>query len=222
MSNLITMLTENDETVQNAFEIFDGCADLPCNWWGFKDVGLPKPEMAKLVKRMRERGKTTFLEVVTLTEQECLEGAEVALRCEFDHLMGTLYFPSVHRLLEGTKTKYLPFCGRVTGHPSIVVGSIEEVVDDARALEGKDVHGLDLLAYRFKGGDPVELTRQVLRAVKIPVVVAGSIDSTHRLDVVKRIRPWAFTIGSAFFAKKFVPDGTFRDQLEFALTYLEK
>ena len=31
----------------------------------------------------------------------------------------------------------------------------------------------------------------------------GSVDDFVRLDEIKRISPWAFTIGSAFFDKKF-------------------
>lgn len=221
MPKLIAMLTDNDETVHDAVEVFDGCADLPCQLWGFKDVGLSRAEMVKLVARMKERGKTTFLEVVSLTERECLEGAQLAIRCELDYLMGTVYFPSVHRLLEGRKTRFFPFCGRVTGHPSVVEGTIAEVVADGEELESRRVHGIDLLAYRFRG-DAVELARQLLRAVKIPVIVAGSIDSDQRLDVVKRIEPWAFTIGSAFFDRRFVPEGSFRDQLAYVLKYLEQ
>ena len=44
------MLTHNDKTVQNALEVFESCQDLPVSYWGFKDVGLPYPEMRKLIK----------------------------------------------------------------------------------------------------------------------------------------------------------------------------
>lgn len=221
MTKLITMLTENDETSHDALRLFENCAELPCQFWGFKDIGLPRVEMARLVQRMRECGKTTFLEVVSLSEQECMEGAKLAVECEFDYLMGTLYYPSVHRFLAGKKLKFFPFCGRVTGHPSIVEGTIEEVVEDAQGLEGKKVDGLDLLAYRFKG-DAVELARRLLRSVGLPVVVAGSIDTCDRLDLMKQLDPWAFTIGSAFFAKKFVRGGDFKAQLAYVLEYLAK
>ena len=39
---LITMLTYNDETVDDALSIFRECAGLVCDFWGFKDVGLPE------------------------------------------------------------------------------------------------------------------------------------------------------------------------------------
>ena len=54
--NLIVMLTLNDMTVKNAQEVFDSCADTRVKCWGFKDVGLPEREMARLVKAMKKNG----------------------------------------------------------------------------------------------------------------------------------------------------------------------
>ncbi|MBN1837023.1 MAG: hypothetical protein JW820_14300 [Spirochaetales bacterium] len=218
---LITMLTYNDETVQDAFEVFDQCADLPDEFWGFKDVGLPQDRMKELVRRMRDKGKTTFLEIVTLTEPECLAGAELALECGFDYLMGTVFYPSVFELMKGKATKFFPFCGKVSGHPSILEGDIREIIDDARDMAAKGVEGFDLLAYRYTG-DAERLAAEFVRGVGVPVVLAGSIDGFPRLDAVKKIDPWAFTIGSAFFDKKFVPGGSFREQMASVLAYLEK
>lgn len=45
-----------------------------------------------------------------------------------------------------------------------------------------------------------------MRAVGAPVCLAGSIDCYQRLDEVKRANPWVFTIGSAFFDRKFGQD----------------
>lgn len=217
---LITMLTYNDETVKNALEIFEQCADLPCNYWGFKDIGLPVDQMKQLVDRMKEKGKETFLEVVSLSEEECLAGARVAVDCKFDYLVGTVYYPSVWEYLKKHNKKYMPFCGRVTGHPSIVEGTIQDAIDDGKKLEKIGVDGFDLLAYRFTG-DPEQLAREFIRSVNVPVVIAGSISSFQRLDKMKELAPWAFTIGTAFFDKKYVPDGTFEQQIESVLKYME-
>jgi hypothetical protein len=216
---LITMLTYKDETVKNSFEVFDQCADLPAAFWGFKDVGLPKPDMKRLVKHMREAGKTTFLEVVSLTEKECLGGARLALDCGFDYLMGTVYYDSDFKLMKGKTTKFFPFAGKVSGHPSILEGSIPEIVADGRRMEALGVAGFDLLAYRYTA-DAEALAEAFVKGVRVPVVLAGSIDGFSRLEVMKRIRPWAFTIGSAFFDKKFVPGGSFREQMAKVLDYL--
>lgn len=218
---LITMLTYKDETVKNSFEVFDQCADLPASFWGFKDVGLPKPDMKRLVERMKARGKTTFLEVVSLTEKECLDGAGLALDCGFDYLMGTVYYDSVFRLMRGKATKFFPFAGKVSGHPSILEGSIPEIVADGRRMQDLGVAGFDLLAYRYTA-DAEALAEAFVQGVRVPVVLAGSIDGFPRLDVMKRIQPWAFTIGSAFFDKKFVPEGSFREQMASVLDYLRR
>lgn len=216
---LITMLTHHDETVKDAFEVFDQCADLACAFWGFKDVGLPKQRMKELVARMKAKGKTTFLEVVSLTEAECLDGAKLALDCGFDYLMGTVFYDSVFRLMKGRATRFFPFAGKVSGHPSILEGSIEEIVADGRRMEALGVDGFDLLAYRYTA-DAEALARAFIQGVKVPVVLAGSIDGSARLDAVKRLNPWAFTIGGAFFEKKFVPGGSFREQVAWVLDYL--
>jgi len=218
---LITMLTYNDETVKNALEVFNQCADLPCEFWGFKDIGLPVDQMKQLVDRMKEADKTTFLEIVSLTEHECLAGAKVAVDCEFDYLMGTVFYNSVFEFLKDKPIKFLPFCGKVSGHPSIVEGTIEEAIEDGKKMEKIGVDGFDLLAYRYVG-DPEQLAKEFIEAIKLPVVVAGSINSFARLDKIKELDPWAFTIGSAFFEKKFVADGSFDKQIEVVLDYLEK
>ena len=58
---LIVMLTHNDRTVENAYEIFDACKDTKAKYWGFKEVGIPLDEMKKLCSYMKACGKTTFL-----------------------------------------------------------------------------------------------------------------------------------------------------------------
>lgn len=216
---LITMLTYNDETVKNAFEVFAQCADLPCELWGFKDVGLPKDQMKALVRHMKSSGKTTFLEVVSLSEQECMDGARLAVECGFDYLMGTVFYDSVFGFMKGQPIKFFPFCGKVHGHPSILDGTVQEIVADGRRMAALGVDGFDLLAYRYTG-DAEAMTAEFLRQVKVPLVMAGSIDGFSRLDAVKGLNPWAFTIGSAFFDKKFVPGGSFREQMAAVLDYL--
>jgi len=217
---LITMLTYKDQTVSNALEIFDQNKELPVECWGFKNIGLPVEEMKELVSAMKKAYKSTFLEVVTYTEDSCLAAAKLALECQFDYLMGTVYFESVHHLLKNHPLKYFPFCGKINGHPSILEGSIKEIIEEAQKLEKKGVDGLDLLGYRYKPGDPEELIIEFLRKIKIPTVLAGSIHSFERLDKVKKFNPWGFTIGGAFFDKKFVKGGSFKDQIISVLSYI--
>ncbi len=217
----ILMLTYNDQTVKNALELFQECKDTPVTHWGFKDVGLPIPEMKQLVSEMKKAGKTTFLEVVSLSEQEGLAGAKLAVEAGFDILMGTVFFDSILEYLKDKPVKYFPFPGHVYSHPSILDGEPDEIVAHARSLESRGVQGMDLLSYRYVGDAPA-LLRAVVAATKVPIVSAGSIESYKRLAEVRDAGAWGFTIGSALFDKKFVPDGSFRDNILAVCDWLEK
>ena len=212
-SRIIIMLTYNDKTVKNALEVFEQCKDLPVDYWGFKDVGLPQDQMKNLVTVMKNEGKTTFLEVVTYSEEECMAGARISVECGFDYLMGTLFYDSVWNYLKDKPVKYFPFVGRVHGSPSILEGTIEGMIEEGRKFASMGVHGVDLLVYRY-GNNAEELASRVVESINIPVVMAGSIDSDEKIRKVNEINPWAFTIGSALFSGKFKKDGTFRKNLE--------
>ena len=45
---LIVMLTHNDCTVKNAYQIFEQCKNTRAKYWGFKEEGLPKAQMKEL------------------------------------------------------------------------------------------------------------------------------------------------------------------------------
>lgn len=216
---LIVMLTHNDRTVKNAFEIFDSCKDSKAKLWGFKEEGLPLPEMKKLCDYMKKCGKTTFLEVVAYNEKDCLAGAKMAVDCGFDILMGTIFFDSINEFCKKNNLRYMPFVGKITGRPSILEGSIDGMIEQANGLLKKGVYGFDLLGYRYTG-DAVELNKRFVAGVKAPVCLAGSVDSYKRLDEVKDAASWTFTIGSAFFENKF--DGTFAEQINKVVEYMEK
>ncbi len=217
---IIIMLTYDDKTVSNALEIFDQCKDLPVECWGFKNIGLPVEKMKKLIFNMKKAKKTTFLEVVTYDEKSCLEAAKLALECQFDYFTGSVYFESVHNLLKGKPIKYFPFCGKVSGNPSILEGSIQNIIDDAKLMEEKGVDGLDLLAYRYAEGAE-KLAQQFIKTIKVPVVLAGSINSFDRLNKMKEYDPWGFTIGSAFFDKIFAKGSSFKEQVSRVLSYMD-
>lgn len=210
--NFIVMLTYNDETVADALEVFDEHKDTPVTHWGFKDVGLSPSKMKSAIEAMQAAGKTTFLEVVSLSEAEGLDGANLAVELGVDYLMGTVFFDSINEFVRDKGVRYLPFAGRVHSHPSILDGGIDEIVADARRLESKGVAGLDLLTYRH-GGDAAKLLREVVKAVKSPVVSAGSIASCRRIAEVWDAGAWGFTVGTALFRGEFAPRGTFRDNI---------
>ena len=209
---LIVMLTHHDRTVSDALELFQRASEYPITHWGFKDVGLAPKEMQSLAGTMKAAGKTTYLEVVSLSEAEGLQGARLAVDSGFDILMGTVFYPSILEYLSDKPIKYYPFPGHVHSHPSILDGTIAEIVAHARELEEHGVHGLDLLTYRFNG-EAGQLLKQVVEATRIPIVSAGSIATFERIQEVWDAGAWGFTIGSAFFEKKFVPDGSFEQNL---------
>ncbi len=218
---LIVMLTYNDKTVENALELFNQMKDTPVTHWGFKDVGLPPEKMKKVVDSMNAAGKTTYLEVVSLTEEEGLTGAKLAVECGFDILMGTVFFDSINDYLKDKPVKYYPFPGHVHSHPSILDGTIEEIIQHSCDMEAKGVDGLDLLTYRYTGDAP-GLLQEVVKATGVPMVSAGSIDSYDRIAEVRDTGAWGFTIGTAFFEKKFIPNGSFQENMMAVWDWLQK
>ena len=193
---IIIMLTHHDVTVKDAGEIFEQCKDLPVKFWGFKNVGLPKDEMKKVAGAMKAAGKTTFLEVVTYDEAS-----------------------SVAKLLKENGMAYLPFVGKVSGSPSILEGTNEEIIQNAKDLMAKGIKGFDILAYRHVV-DGEKLAREFCAAIDAEICIAGSINSYARIDTMFDIGPWTFTMGSALFEKKFVADGSFRDNLKAVVDYM--
>ena len=208
---LVVMLTHNDRTVANAPEVFAACRHTRANCWGMKEEGLPLPQMQRLYDDMRACGKTTFLEVVAYTEAECLAGARIAAECGCDYLMGTMFSDSVSDFCCQKGIGYLPFVGTVTGRPSVLEGTLESMLAEARANVERGAYGVDLLGYRYTG-DAVALNRDFVAQLDAPVCLAGSVNSFQRLDEVKTANPWAFTIGGAFFEGKF--GGTIAEQID--------
>ena len=143
----------------------------------------------------------------------------MAVECGCDILMGTMYFDSINEYCKKHNLKYMPFVGQVVERPSILKGTIQEMIDEANKYLKKGVYGFDLLGYRYTG-DAVELNKKFVENVKAPICIAGSINSYKRLDEIKDANPWTFTIGGAFFENKF--EGSFSDQIDKVCDYMEK
>ncbi len=65
---LIAMLTNNDKTVPGAVDIFEKNKMTKADCWGFKDIGIELPDAKKLVEKMKQEGKTTFMEPLVESE----------------------------------------------------------------------------------------------------------------------------------------------------------
>ena len=202
MSELIVMLTHNDITVDNAHSIFEASKDSKAMLWGLKEKGLSLVQMKRLFAHMKECNKTTFLEVVAYTEDECLHGAEMAVECGCDFLMGTKYFDSVNKFCKMNNLRYLPFVGDVFGRPSVLSGDVSYMIAEANDYIKAGVYGITLLAYRYNG-NATALIDKFVAGIDVPVCVAGSIDDYSKLDTIKNASPWGFTIGGAFFENSF-------------------
>ncbi len=219
---LIAMLTCNDQTVGNALEVFEGNKMAPTNCWGFKDTGIEEEKSARLVQEMKGAGKTTFFESLVEKEEECLRAAQFALDNKFDYLIGMNYYDSVNELFKGRPIKYFPTCGKRSGIPRMLHGSIDAVIADGKRVQQTGVDGLCLSAYRFTGGDPEGLAERFIDELDVPVIMTGSINTNERLDVVKRLKPWGLTVGSAFFKHDFGKELSVAGQIGKVVDYLDR
>jgi len=220
---LILLYILNDVTVEDAQEHFEMVKDLDVDYFGFKEIGLPEKEMKVLCDSIHSIGKEAFVEVVEYDEDKILGPAKQAVKLGFDYLMGTIYYPSVMEIVNDSDLKYFPFCGKIYERPSILDGTIEEIVEDAKRIEAAGADGFDLLAYRYKHPEKADmLVKKLVSEINAPIVSAGSINSFKRLQATIDQGVWGFTIGGAFFEKKFVPDGTYRDNVAAVVEYLKK
>jgi hypothetical protein len=194
----VLMLTVRDATVSHAHQVLDELGGLGLRDIGFKDVGLPVSELKGLAERIQsDFGAAAYLEVVSESADAELASIEAGLSLGVDYILGGTNVEAALPLLAGSGVEYFPFPGRVVGHPSVLAGTVSEIAESAGRLASLDgVTGLDLLAYRFDGDVP-QLMQEVVASAGIPVLVAGSIDSTARIDAVGQAGGWGFTIGSA-------------------------
>lgn len=201
--NFIFMLTAQDRTIPDARNRLPEVLAGGARHIGFKDVGLPLPELKLLADEIRAAGGRSYLEVVSLDRETELQSAHAAVELDVDCLLGGTRAEEVIPIIRSHPIRYFPFPGRITGHPSVLEGSVAQIAESARTLADLEgVHGLDLLAYRF-GGDVVALMRAVCETVDKPVVMAGSIGSAERVAAVAQAGAAAFTVGSAAFSGEF-------------------
>jgi hypothetical protein len=195
----IFMLTHNDTTVPDALAVYESLRSTDLRYVGFKDIGLPVEELRVLAQAIHSDGREVMLEVVSEHADEELRSIRTAVDIGVDWVLGGTHADAALEVIPHDGPRYCPFPGRVIGHPSLLRGSIQEIVDDARALVARPgVHGLDLLAYRFDGDVPA-LVSSVVEASSGPVIAAGSVDSMERIETLKRSGVWGFTIGGAVF-----------------------
>ncbi len=204
----IFMLTRNDQTVTDARKHLETALSLGVRHIGFKDVGLPVADLKALNAAIKAKGATSYLEVVSLDRDSEVASAMAAVEIGVDVLLGGTLIDDVLPILEGTSLKYYPFPGRITGHPSVLEGTIEEIERSARDLASREgVHGLDLLAYRSPDQNVPKLIQNVCKAAGKPVIVAGSIADKHRIAAVHKAGAAGFTVGTAALDGEYPANG---------------
>jgi hypothetical protein len=197
VSEFVFMLTHGDRTVEHAAEIVPELADTGLRYVGFKDVGADAARQRELTSLAHDAGFEVMLEVVSTSKEDELASLQAAAAAGVDWVLGGTH-ASDAALPEGVR--YCPFPGKVVDHPSVLLGTIDEIARDAERLTAMDhVAGLDLLAYRHPTADHEALIREVVRRSSGPVIVAGSIATIDRVLAVSDAGAWGFTIGSAIF-----------------------
>jgi hypothetical protein len=207
MTAFVFMLTRNDATVPNVFEVYEEVRDTGLQYVGFKDVGLPLAHLKDLTATMQADGREVMLEVVSEHVTDELRSIAAAVDLGVDYVLGGTHADRALDLLRGSGIRYFPFPGTVLGHPSVLRGGVDEIAASAVRLTAMDgVAGLDLLAYRHDG-DVEALVAAVVAASSGPVIAAGSVDSVERIRTLAALGVWGFTIGGAVF-DGMLPGGT--------------
>jgi hypothetical protein len=156
------------------------------------------------------------MEVVSTSADATLRSAEVAAKIGVDSLLGGTDCESILRLIAGAGIAYYPFPGFPQGHPTRLGGTADEIAAHCASFCDLGCAGVDLLAYRTVGADPLDLVRAARRAVGPDkgLIVAGSINSPTRIAALRDAGADAFTIGTAVFDGSFSQrKGALRSQL---------
>jgi hypothetical protein len=199
VSHFVFMLTHGDRTIEHAAEIVPQLAGTGLRYIGFKDVGADASRQRELTSLAHDAGFEVMLEVVSTSKEDELASLRAAAAAGVDWVLGGTHASDAAGMLPDG-VRYCPFPGNVIDHPSVLLGSVDEIAGDAEKLTALDhVSGLDLLAYRHPTADHPALIRAVVRHASGPVIVAGSIASIDRVLAVSDAGAWGFTIGSAIF-----------------------
>ncbi len=220
MTEFIFMLTHQDRTVSNAREALEVALEAGVQHVGFKDVGATPELQKELAGIARAAGATTYLEVVSVTEDDELASVAAGIDAGVDWILGGQYAKSALEVLGGHDVQYAPFCGRTVGHPSTLEGTVEEIAEDTATLTGLDgVDGVDLLAYRHQTADIAQLIKATAARCDGRLIVAGSVTSAEQVQVIADGGGWGFTIGSAVFDDQLDAAPGLAAQIDAALAY---
>ena len=201
------MLTRNDSTVENALDLVEIARPLRLKHIGFKDVGAEPSALIRLTAAIRDAGAAPWMEVVSTTRVAELQSIALGRDLRVDLLLGGVHVEDGLRILAGSATRYLPFAGRPSGHPTRLSGAASEVEAQCRNFAAKGCAGTDILAYRATDAEPLDLVAACRRGLgeNGAVVVAGSVNSPERISAIRAAGADAFTIGTAAIDCAYAP-----------------
>ena len=207
--DFIFMLTHGDKTVANCVEVFEKIRNIGISHIGFKDLGVDKELLSTLTEQIDAAGATSYLEVVSTTDEGVRNSIRTAAEIGVDRVLGGQDVAFALDILRGTDTGYYPFPGRPVGHPTELEGTAADVEADCRRMRTAGCPGVDLLAYRATEADPLDLVRAARKGLGDGyLIVAGSVDSPARIRHLAEAGADAFTIGTAVFEGAFAPGDT--------------
>ena len=219
MIEFVFMLTHHDRTVDRPLEVYDSIRDCGLRYVGFKDIGASAAELREVCDLAHADGLEVMLEVVSVSKEDELRSIAAAGEIGVDWVLGGTHPAGGVAVLAGSRARYCPFPGTVTGHPSVLHGEIAEIARSAREITAMDgVHGLDLLAYRHPTADVAALTRAVVDASAGPVIAAGSVASVAQVKTLDEAGAWGFTIGGAIFEGRLPGGPSISEQIKQVMT----
>ena len=214
--DFILMLTREDRTIPDAREVYAEVGATALSHVGCKDVGAPLKTIEGLFADAHAKDATTYLEVVSETTDDMIRSTRTALELRPDRLIGGNAVKAMLEILDGSGIELYPWVGQVIDHPSLLRGSIDEIVEDAQRVQALGASGINLLAYRYNG-DVTALIRAVRDVVHLPLICAGSIATLEQIRWLTRAGVDGFTIGTAVLDRRLVDGAPLPTQVEAAL-----
>ena len=217
--DFIFMLTRQDQTIADYFDVLETAIALGLQHIGFKDIGVDGTSLRELNQRIQQSGASSYMEVVSTSREACLQSARIGLKIGVDCLLGGTEIDAIQEVLGNSGIRYYPFAGLPYDHPTKLGGDAALISEHCRLYMSKGCAGVDLLAYRATEAQPLELVRAARQALGEGVlIVAGSVDSPAKIADLAAAGADAFTIGSAVFDGSFAPRmGSLRSQLQAVL-----
>ena len=138
--DFIFMLTRHDRTIDDAEDIIDLVSDIGVRHIGFKDIGVPRETLERVVERIRAHQGICYLEVVSTTPDAVTASLATGATLGVDCILGGTDLDAAGRVL-GTLARYFPFPGRPVGHPTRLEGTPAQVEHAQVALAERDALG---------------------------------------------------------------------------------